>query len=64
RAGQIAALPPRKRMAMIAKLRAQAKHSVDQSNSYSGLAYTGGELNGLAYTGGQLNGLAYRGGAL
>ena len=64
RAGQIAAMSPQNRVAMIAKLRAQAKKLVDQANGYSGLAYTGGELNGLAYTGGQLNGLAYTGGAL
>jgi hypothetical protein len=71
RAAKLAALPPRKRMAIIAKLRAKAKMMIDQAN-YGALAYKGGNLNGahmngahmngLAYTGGGLNGLAYVGG--
>lgn len=66
RAAKLAALPPRKRMAIIAKLRAKAKMMIDQAN-YGALAYQGGNLNGahmngLAYTGGGLNGLAYVGG--
>jgi len=65
RTARLATLPPKKRCALIAKLRSKAMAFVDRKTAdLSGLAYTGGQLNGLAYTGGQLNGLAYTGGQL
>ena len=65
RTARLATMPPKKRCAIIAKLRREAMALVDRkSNDMNGLAYTGGQLNGLAYTGGQLNGLAYTGGQL
>lgn len=63
RAAKLASMSPRKRMAVIAKLRAQAKQTIDQAN-YGALAYKGGALNGLAYTDGALNGVVYTGGVL
>ena len=65
RTARLAAMPPKKRCAIIAKLRREAMALVDRkSSNMNGLAYTGGQLNGLAYKGGQLNGLAYTGGQL
>lgn len=64
RTARLAAMPPKKRCAIIAKLRREAMALVDRRTDLSGVAYRGGALNGLAYTGGQLNGLAYTGGQL
>ena len=64
RTARLAAMPPKKRCAIIAKLRREAMALVDRRSDLGAVAYRGGALNGLAYEGGQLNGLAYKGGQL